>query len=181
MIKGHINIDFVTNDMLHDVHFGEPTLVQHANGLWEDLGVSEPLYPSGAAIVYQLFGDACPTWAHQIKSLFDEKILYSTVTINLLKPGNFIPPHKDMFYRLMQFAKDNKIDMQNKEPIRINVFLQDRKLGHFFEMENNFCSNYKKGDFTIIKQGKVHSVINIGNENRYTLQVSGFADKDISI
>ncbi len=45
-------------------------------------------------------------------------------------------------------------------------------------MENNVCMNYTKGDFAVIKQGKIHSVINIGNENRYTLQVSGFADKD---
>lgn len=39
--------------------------------------------------------------------------------------------------------------------------------------------NYKKGDYTIIRLNKIHSVINIGNENRYTLQVSGFADKGI--
>ena len=143
MIKGHVNLDFITDAMLDGSLFDEPTQVGHANGLWEDLGVQPPNYPKSAALVHQLFGDSCPQWAQQVKQLFDKNILYSTVTINLLKPGNFIPPHKDMFYRLMAFAKDNNIDLQNKEPIRINIFLQDHKLGHFFEMENNVCMNYK--------------------------------------
>jgi quercetin dioxygenase-like cupin family protein len=48
-------------------------------------------------------------------------------------------------------------------------------------MENEVCMTYVKGDFAVIKMNKIHSVINIGNENRYTLQVSGFADKDTFI
>jgi len=179
MIKGNVDISHITYEMLDELLFDSPTHVEYANGLWEEIGVCIPSYPNNSAIVYQLFGDACPPWGHHIKSLFDEKILYSTVTINLLKPGNFIPPHKDMFYRLMSFAKDNNIDLHDKEPVRINIFLQDHKLGHFFEVENEVCMNYKKGDYTIIRRGALHSVVNIGNENRYTLQVSGFVDKGI--
>ncbi|PSI00451.1 hypothetical protein C7K08_13065 [Synechococcus lacustris str. Tous] len=178
MIKGHVNIDFITDDMLEELVFTEKTETREAGGYWNTLGISTPNFPVDADIVYQTFGDSCPSWVNNVKYLFDNWLKYSMVTINKLTPGCFIPPHKDKFHRLFEFAKNNNIDLTNKEPIRINLFLQDHKIGHFFEMENEVCMNYKKGDYAIIRLDKIHSVINIGNENRYTLQVSGFADKD---
>lgn len=171
MLKGHINIDFLTDEMLHETHFVEKT---HIGFNWRELGISEPPEPQESAIVYQSFGDQCPEWAHRIKDMFADKVLYPQVTINLVKPGNFIPPHKDKFIRLKEFAKQKGLSTVDIVPQRINIFLQDHKLGHFFEMQNNVLLNYSKGDFTIIPQNTIHSVVNIGNENRYTLQVTGF-------
>ena len=37
--------------------------------------------------------------------------------------------------------------------------------------------DYKKGDFTVIKPNAEHHVANLGYQNRYTLQVTGFAEK----
>lgn len=176
MIKGHIDIDFVTDEMLEETVFKETNHIQFN---WDELGIPRPKESQVCAIVHQSFGDDCPAWAHQIKEMFADKIQHGMVTVNLIKPGFFIPPHKDAFFKLRQYASDNNIDLTNKEPVRINVFLQDHKLGHFFEMENEVCMNYKKGDFTVIKLGKTHSVINIGNENRYTLQVSGFVGEGL--
>lgn len=178
MIKGNVNLDFVTDDMLRALVFPEVT---HADRNWKELGIPAPAEPQICAIVHQAFDTYAPRWAHRVKDMFADVLEHRMVTINLVKPGNFIPPHKDAFIKLHQYAKDQQIDLTNKEAVRINVFLQDHKLGHFFEMENEVCMNYKKGDFAVIKLGKVHSVINIGNENRYTLQVSGFADKDTFI
>ena len=177
MINGHININFVNTEMLAKIKFAEHNHVLYAGGIWDDLGVPVPDFPYDGPWVYQSFGGDCPTWAHQIKDMFSDKLECSTVAVNLVKPGHYIPPHKDKFYKLFEIAKKNKLDLTNKEPVRINLFLQNHKLGHFFEMNNDVCMNYKKGDYTIIKFGQLHSVINIGNENRYTLQVSGFADK----
>jgi hypothetical protein len=178
MIKGHINIDFITDDMLKSITFPEINVV-HLN--WNELGIPAPEEPQRCAVVYQAFDTYAPQWAHRVKDMFSGILEHSMVTVNLVKPGNFIPPHKDMFIKLCHYADEHRINLTNKEAVRINVFLQDHKLGHFFEMENNVCMNYTKGDFAVIKQGKIHSVINIGNENRYTLQVSGFADKDTFI
>ena len=175
MIKGHIDINFLTDDMLHEALFKE---THHIEFTWQEIGLSKPKEKQESAIVHQSFGSDCPEWAHRIKDMFSNKIEHSMVTINLIKPGFFIPPHKDVFLKLHSYAKENNIDLTNKEAVRINLFLQDHKIGHFFEMENEVCMNYKKGDYAIIRLGKIHSVINIGNENRYTLQVSGFADKD---
>ena len=177
MYKGHVDIDFVNNEMLCNVKFKEHNHVKWAGGLWDDLGVPVPDFPYDSPWVYQSFEDDCPLWAHDIKRMFNDVLSYSTVTINLLKPGNFIPPHRDQFYKLLKIAHHTEI--KDLEPIRINIFLQDAQLGHFFEMEGETWMNYKKGDYTIIRRGVLHSVVNIGNENRYTLQVSGFADKGI--
>ncbi len=174
MIKGNINIDFLTDEMLQSTIFHETSKI-HAN--WNELGIPAPSEPLACAIVHQSFNDAAPDWAHRIKDMFEGIVDNMMVTVNLVKPGYFIPPHKDQFLKLQNYALTQNLDLENKEPIRINVFLQDHKLGHFFEMENEVCMNYKKGDFVIIRLGKIHSVINIGNENRYTLQVSGFVNK----
>lgn len=175
MIKGHVDIDFVTDEVLANTVFKE---THHISFTWQEMGIAAPQEKQDCAIVHQSFDKDCPEWAHRIKDLFSDKIVHRMVTINLIKPGFFIPPHKDAFLKLNKYAEDNEIDITNKEPVRVNLFLQDHKLGHFFEMENQVCMNYKKGDFAVIKAGRIHSVINIGNENRYTLQVSGFADKD---
>jgi len=174
LIKGHIDIDFLTNEMLDQTVFKE---THHLEFNWEELGLPKPKVKQESAMVHQSFGSDCPTWAHKIKDMFSKTIEHSMVTINLVEPGFFIPPHRDAFLKLREYVKINNIDITDKEPVRINLFLQDHKIGHFFEMENEVCFNYKKGDFAIIKLNKIHSVINIGNENRYTLQVSGFANK----
>lgn len=174
LIKGHINIDFLTDEMLDETIFKE---THHIEFTWEELGLPKPKVKQESAIVHQSFGSDCPDWAHEIKNMFANTIEHSMVTINLIEPGFFIPPHRDAFLKLREFARVNNIDITDKEPVRINLFLQDHKIGHYFEMDDKVCFNYKKGDYAIIKLGKIHSVINIGNENRYTLQVSGFANK----
>jgi hypothetical protein len=178
MIKGHINLDFLTDEMLKSSTFPE---MNHVHLNWEELGIPAPQETQSSAIVYQAFNHHAPQWAHCVKDMFADILEHRMVTVNLVKPGNFIPPHKDVFIKLHQYAKEQRLDLTNKEAVRINVFLQDHKLGHFFEMENEVCMTYVKGDFAVIKMNKIHSVINIGNENRYTLQVSGFADKDTFI
>ena len=42
--------------------------------------------------------------------------------------------------------------MKGWKSYRINLFLQDRLMGHYFEMENEAWIDYKKGDYTITKK-----------------------------
>ena len=174
MFKGNVNIDFVNNEMLAKIKFIEHNHVLWCAGIWEQMGVPVPDFPYDAPWVYQSFENDCPLWAHDIKRMFADVLLYPTVTINLLKPGRYIPPHKDMFYRLL---KDAPTNIGDKEPVRINIFLQDCQLGHIFEMGGETWLDYKKGDYTVIHRGIVHTVVNVGYQPRYTMQISGFADK----
>mgnify|MGYP006262000957 FL=1 len=97
------------------------------------------------------------------------------VTVNCIKPGRFTGPHTDKFFRLYDLAKQNNWDIENKEPVRVNVFLQDKIMGHFLEIEDYSFTDYKKGDYTYILKDKAHCLSNVSNINRYTLQVTGFA------
>lgn len=178
MYKGHIDIDFISNEMLAKIKFAEHNHVKWCGGLWDELGVPVPDFPYDGPWVYQSFEDDCPLWAHNVKQKFNDVLLYPTVAINLLKPGNYIPPHKDLFYKLLQSAPAEITDM---EPVRVNIFLQDAQLGHFFEMNGETWLNYKKGDYTVIHKGVLHSVVNIGHYPRYTMQISGFAKKGLFI
>ena len=178
MIKGHLDLSFITDGMLDSTEFKERNPIGFT---WKELDMPEPSEPITNAVVHQSFELDCPDWAHQVKAMFSDKLTAAQVTINLVKPGQFIPPHRDAFIKLHRQAKLSNTLVDNLVPIRVNVFLQDHKLGHFFEMDGEVCMNYKKGDFAIIHQGAIHSVINIGNTNRYTLQVSGFADRNTFI
>ena len=175
MIRGNIDLSFVTNSMLDSTVFAEENHVDYANGIWSELGVAQPQYPANSAVVYQSFNESCPDWAQEIKSKFDGFLKYSTVTINKVLPGNFIPPHRDGFYKLREFTKD--FDVAGLELVRINIMLQDKKIGHVLELEGEVLNNYRRGDYVYIFPGRLHLVANVGFEPRYTCQVSGFATR----
>lgn len=135
MIKGHIDIDFVTDKMLEEAVFNE---THHIEFTWEEIGLSKPKERQESAIVHQSFDTDCPEWAHRIKDMFSNKIEHRMVTINLIKPGFFIPPHTDAFLKLHKYAKEHNIDIKDKEPIRINLFLQDHKLVIFLKWKTMY-------------------------------------------
>ena len=176
---GFINIDFVTNEMLYTLKFTEHNHVNYSGGYWDEIGTPVPDYPFDGPWVYQMFNNDCPNWAHDIKNMFSDKLIYSMVAINLLKPGRFIPPHRDKFVRLLADAKKNDLNTENLVPVRINIFLQNHIPGHFFEMNNSVFTNYQKGNYSIIHKNVIHSVANISQYNRYAMQITGFAREDL--
>jgi len=175
VIKGHVDLNFLTDAMLAATKFAEYNYVAEANGTWKELGIPQPDYPSTGPNVLQSFDSACPAWAHQIKDMFTW-VHHKVVTLNCLTPGCFIPPHRDELYRLKQSVLDNKLDVKNLTAVRVNVLLQDKKHGHFLDVNNQTIEHYAKGDYVYIFPGVLHSVANVGYENRYTLQVTGYAD-----
>jgi len=179
MHKGHKDISFVTEEMIYRVKFTEHTNTVYSAGFWDRIGVAVPDYPHDAPWVHQVFEGDCDYWVQQVKHLFDDVLKYSVATVNCIKPGRFIAPHTDTLFKIKEHVKKEKLDIKGLEPVRINLFLQDRLMGHYFEMENESWIDYKKGDFTVIKPNAEHLVANLGYQNRYTLQVTGFADKGV--
>ena len=176
VIKGHVDLSFVTEEMLFNLDFTESSEVSHGNGLWEELGVKQPNFNTSNTRVWQMFDSLCPPWANKVKRMFNW-IDYSTVTINKLEPGTFIPTHSDTLYRLKQHVKEQNIDTQNYRFVRINIFLQNRYPGHFLDIDNVAISQYNKGDYVIISPGVLHTVANLGWTNRYTMQITGITTK----
>jgi len=177
MHKGHKDISFVTDEMIYRVKFTEHTNTVYSAGFWDSMGVAVPDYPYDAPWVHQVFESDCDYWVHEVKHQFDDVLKYSVATVNCIKPGRFIAPHTDTLYKIKERVKKEKLNIKGLEPVRINLFLQDRLMGHYFEMENESWIDYKKGDFTVIKPNAEHLVANLGYQNRYTLQVTGFAEK----
>lgn len=88
-------------------------------------------------------------------------------------PGNSIPYHKDMFYKI-RTAYPERTDTI----VRANIFLEDYKLGHFFQVtldnEHVTVPNWRKNEGYMFDQTIYHLSSNAGLEPKYTLQISGF-------
>jgi hypothetical protein len=161
MIKGKIDLSWLDERELYLTKFVEETNTVWSGGYWKDNNMPVPDYPGDGPIVLQTYDDFAPMWAHKIKEMFSF-VDYSMVTVNCIKPGRF------------------KWDIKGKIPVRVNVFLQDKVMGHFLEIENQSFTTYEKGDYSFILKDQVHCVSNVSNINRYTLQVTGYAKtKDI--
>ena len=170
MIKGHIDLSWLDERELYLTKFVEETNTIWSGGYWKDNNMPVPDYPSEGTQIFQTYDEHAPAWAHKIKEQF-KFIEHSMVTVNCVKPGRFI-------FRLYNLAKLNEWDLSDKIPVRVNVFLQDKIMGHFLEIGEHTYPEYVKGDYTFILKDQVHCVSNVSSFNRYTLQVTGFAKQE---
>jgi len=89
--------------------------------------------------------------------------------INLFKPGAVGPMHIDHYpyYNDLYKIKDES------KLMRIILFLQDWKNGHYFEVSDVGIVNWVAGDWVAFNFSEPHCLANIGSKNRYTLQITG--------
>lgn len=86
-----------------------------------------------------------------------------------MNPGKILPYHSDTYARYIDY---NKID--NPQSIhRAIVFLEDWKPGHIFEIDGFPINNYTAGTFVLWQYDTPHMAANLGEEDRYTLQITG--------
>ena len=111
MIKGHIDIDWLDERELYLTKFVEETNTIWSGGYWKDNNLPVPDYPTDGPIVLQTYDEHAPSWAHKIREMFPN-VEHSMVTVNCVKPGRFIGPHTDKFFRLYDFFMRN--DLQFK-------------------------------------------------------------------
>lgn len=96
----------------------------------------------------------------------------STVSIIQQDPGQTLPEHEDTFF---MFSKNYGVDP--KDCIRINIFLEDWKTGHYFEVNKEPVVKWSKGDAIIIDTCVPHLSGNMGLESKYTMQVTGIRNE----
>jgi len=96
---------------------------------------------------------------------------FSQHTISIIKqmPGKVIPLHVDQYH---YFKKHYNISDASKI-IRINIFLEDWKKGHYFEMGGVPIVNWKAGQYVILNNSIEHMSSNMGREVKYTAQITG--------
>lgn len=93
------------------------------------------------------------------------------VTISSIKqpPGCIIPLHRDTFYQIGQRYPD-----RTDTKVRANIYLEDWKLGHFIQYNDNVSTHWKQGQGFLWDSEVLHLGANAGMEPKYTLQISGF-------
>ena len=104
-----------------------------------------------------------------------EQLGIEVISVSSIKqdPGNSIPYHRDMFYKIRTVHPDRTDTI-----VRANIFLEDYKLGHFLQAtvdnEHITVPNWKANEGYMFDSSVLHLSSNAGLEPKYTLQVSGF-------
>jgi hypothetical protein len=108
-----------------------------------------------------------PCWVNDIIEIL--KFDTAGSSFYKMSPGNIIPYHSDSYKR---YIKYHNIKNVNKI-VRVVVFLEDWQRGHIFEVDGTPLYNYKSGDYVLWNYNTPHLAANLGNTNRYTLQLTG--------
>ena len=103
--------------------------------------------------------------------MLNDKLGIEAVTVSSIMqpPGNVIPLHRDTFFQVKKRFPDDK-----RKIVRYNIYMQDWKIGHFLQHDDNICTHWKQGDGHMWDGEVLHIGANAGMEDKYTLQVSGF-------
>jgi len=98
------------------------------------------------------------------------KTVFPRFSMSIIKqnPGQTIPAHLDTFFT---FSSNNGVDPA--DCVRINVFLEDWKSGHYFEINETPVLHWKQGDAIIIRNSDLHLSGNMGMQPKYTMQITG--------
>ena len=89
--------------------------------------------------------------------------------VHKILPGYILPLHRDRY----AFYKNQNHIVDINSIIRVIVFLEDKKPGHILEIENTVVDSWVAGDWIAWRGSALHLAANIGNEDRYTLQITG--------
>lgn len=96
------------------------------------------------------------------------KLNNTVVALNKMSPGQILPFHTDKYDT---YCKRNQIKNKNKI-VRIIVFLHETRPGHQLWIKDKICIGPAGSYFGW--QGQVkHMAANLGEEDRYTLQITG--------
>tara|TARA_B100000586_G_scaffold29845_1_gene19265 strand:- start:97 stop:642 length:546 start_codon:yes stop_codon:yes gene_type:complete len=174
----HLDYDFKKIlDAEYNSHSGTCLFhqVHEAKDIHDQYGGFPNTYIKDNTTIHQLWWDNGPILPRLNFTELGKLLEMDVVTVSSImqEPGNIIPVHRDMFFKINNEYPDDK-----RTKVRANIFMEDWKFGHILNYldENTWRNenNWKTGD-AIIWDGKVqHLSANAGLENKYTLQVSGF-------
>jgi len=164
IIQGHI-IPFWKDQDIYNIEFITPT--QSTVGFELENKYDLELYNS--RITANIFR-GLPNFLDEISTHSSfQQIKNKVYAVHEMIPGSLLPLHRDKY---SFFKKINEIENEN-EIIRIIVFLQDKMPGHLLEIDNCSVTNWVAGDWVKWRGTALHLAANLGNSNRYTLQITG--------
>ena len=85
--------------------------------------------------------------------------------------GTVMPVHNDLYKRYIELFK---LEGQEHRIRRALVLLEDWRPGHYLEVDSKPYVSWRAGDTVEWAYDEPHSAANIGLEDRYTLQITGW-------
>lgn len=158
MIRGNIKLSVSKQD-LNCLDFKD-----YAQCYQQTESAQQYYVPENSSI-YQMF-DESPQWVHDIARQLPQDFDNHVVSIIKVNPGNTIPLHRDLHYKLRSTYDLTGITY------RYLVFLEDWKTGHYFEIYNRPCVEWRAGDWIKFTNEDWHLGGNMGLEPFYSVQIT---------
>ena len=128
----------------------------------------------------KICGDLCdmrhtlPSWNNRFIKFFEEQGWQDVgCAYYRMKTGTVMPEHQDRYVR---YIDKFKLVGQERRIKRALVLLEDWKSGHYLEVMGSPVVNWKAGQVYEWTYDTPHMAANLGLEDRYTLQITGWVD-----
>lgn len=130
---------------------------------WRQLGFSQTRFTGD---MYDMRRPE-PGWLGQFRNYFD--LEHFSWSVYRMGPGTVLPRHSDTYAKFKQIY-----DLGSTEQIlRIIVFLEDWNSGHYLEMNGKPVVEWRRGEWVAWRNQFPHLAANMGETDRYTLQITG--------
>ena len=164
--QGHVEPCWTDHRKL--AYINEPFNDAASLAAWRALGFTQTVFTGD---MYDMRNQE-PTWIAPLRDCFDWQ--HFSWSVYRMGPGCVLPNHSDTYAR---FIKLHNI----KDPstiYRAIVFLEDWQSGHYFEIQGQPFTNWRAGDTVTWNNDVPHLAANMGETDRYTLQITGVRDED---
>jgi len=160
---GHINLNVEISDF-YNLKYNKATIDEKYLKEYLDSGHSEE-----QMIIYNYFEpNPMPDCVYKIKENFSN-LKPISVAVNFLKPGQYLPLHKDLYKKWMSIHGVKDIH----RVFRAIVMLEDSSPGQILQIEQNLYTNWKAGDWFSWNGEECHAIYNLSLKNRFAVQVTG--------
>ena len=130
---------------------------------WRRLGFSQSRFTGD---MYDMRNSE-PVWVDSFRSIFPfERFSWSFYR---MPPGSVLPAHRDTYDR---FKLIHGLETSHSV-VRTIVFLEDWASGHYLEMNGTPFTGWRAGDWVSWHDDFLHLAANMGQTDRYTLQLTG--------
>lgn len=113
-----------------------------------------------------------PSWSSKIIEIYTAQGWKDIgLAFYRMRTGTVMPVHSDLYKRYIE-----RFDLRGREHSirRALLLLEDWKPGHYLEVAGRAYVNWRAGDVVEWAYDEPHMAANIGLEDRYTLQITGW-------
>lgn len=144
--------------------FNDPATESH----WRELGYTQTRFTGD---MYDMrFPE--PAWINGFRHYLPWQ--HFSWSVYRMSPGTVIPNHQDIYTRFKKIYNITDGD----HIWRALVMLEDWQSGHYLEVDGQPMVKWLAGDTFIWQNDVMHLAANMGETNRYTLQITGVPNEN---